>query len=233
MEIEFKKTSQVVLINENGLVLGVSRKDNHSDFGLPGGKMEPEDKDEEATAIRETKEETGLDIYDLQLIFATHKYGFMSYTYIAKYSGEINHNEPHLVQWVPFQVIIDGSFGEFNQLVANSLESMGMSFQKETKTKADELNEFYLEFYNEIVKSQEDGTLTAKCIDFIKKITNKSLEKVLVKLSSETKEELLSYAFDACYKRFQNFKDSNDPKKCHQYFRTVIEHALFTTLSKK
>jgi 8-oxo-dGTP pyrophosphatase MutT (NUDIX family) len=93
-----KYTAQVVLINEEGLILGVSRKDNHKDMGLPGGKMEDEDMGNiQITAQRETKEETGLDIRNLQLIFATHKDGYMGYTYLAQYSGEINHNEPHVV----------------------------------------------------------------------------------------------------------------------------------------
>lgn len=127
-----KKSAQVVILNKAGLVLGVSRKTNHNDFGLPGGKVDPEDKDEMAAAIREVKEETGLDIYDLQLVFVMHKNGYMGYTYIAKYSGRIKHNEPHVVKWVPFDVIMRGSFGKFNKLVAESLNDMGVKF-KETK----------------------------------------------------------------------------------------------------
>ena len=87
-----KITAQVVLINQDGLFLGVSRKDNHYDFGLPGGKMEPiDDNDPTNTAIREVYEETGLDIYNLRLVFAMHKDGYMGYTYLANYKGEINH----------------------------------------------------------------------------------------------------------------------------------------------
>lgn len=126
-----KKAAQVVLLNDEGLVLGVSRKDNHSDFGLPGGKMDPEDNDDPvATAIREVKEETGFEIYDLKLVFAMHRDGFMGHTFIAKYSGEINHKEPHVVKWVPFQVILEGSFGKYNQMVAESLNSIGILYKK-------------------------------------------------------------------------------------------------------
>lgn len=140
-------TAQVVLINEEGLVLGVSRKDNHSDFGLPGGKMDPEDdNDPTTTAIRECKEETGLDISQLKLIFAIHKSSHMGYTYLAKYSGEIEHDEPHVVKWVPFQVLINGSFGRYNQMVSESLDSMEIKYQKNIDIERikEKLSEFVL-----------------------------------------------------------------------------------------
>ena len=122
-------TAQVVLINEEGLVLGVSRKHDHNDFGLPGGKQDPEDGDDPmVTAIRECKEETGLDITDLKQIFSIHKGGNMGFTYLAKYTGEINHNEPHVVKWVPFQTLVRGSFGRYNQLVAESLDDMDIDY---------------------------------------------------------------------------------------------------------
>lgn len=124
-----KESAQVVLINEDGLILGVSRKDNHSDVGLIGGKVDPGETPEQA-AVRETKEETGLDIYGLQLVFAMFRDGYMGYTYLAKFTGEINHNEPHIVDWVPFSKIIEGSFGRFNELVSESLEGMEIEFKK-------------------------------------------------------------------------------------------------------
>ena len=124
-------TAQVVLINEEGLILGVSRKDDHSKMGLPGGKMDLEDNmDPMVTAIRECKEETGLDVYDLKLIFAIHKSGNMGYTYLAKYSGKIEHDEPHKVEWVPMEVLINGPFGRYNQMVSESLDSMNITYQK-------------------------------------------------------------------------------------------------------
>lgn len=121
-------TAQVVLINSQGLVLGVSRKTDHTDFGLCGGKMEPIDYgNPEHTAVRETFEETGLRISNLRLIFAMHKNGNMGYTYLADYEGEINHNEPHMVKWLPFQTLLMGSFGKYNELVLDSLKDMGVS----------------------------------------------------------------------------------------------------------
>ena len=126
-------TAQVVLINPEGLVLGVSRKNNHDDFGLIGGKMEATDNGEpKFTAIREAFEETGLQISNLRLVFAMHKDGYMSHCYLADYKGEINHNEPHVVKWLPFETLIKGSFGKYNTLVAESLKNMGVDFVNET-----------------------------------------------------------------------------------------------------
>jgi ADP-ribose pyrophosphatase YjhB (NUDIX family) len=125
-----KVSAQVVLINQQGLVLGVSRKNDHYDFGFIGGKMEPEDNgDAMVTAIRETLEETGLNISNLRLILAIHKDGYMSYTYLADYEGEINHNEPHVVKWLPMERLVNGSFGKYNKLVSESLKDMGVDFQ--------------------------------------------------------------------------------------------------------
>ncbi len=130
-------TAQVVLLNKEGLVLGVSRKNDHTDFGLAGGKMEDIDNnDPMATAIRECKEETGLKVSNLRLVFAIHKSGNMGYTYLADYEGEINHNEPHLVKWVPFQLLINGSFGRYNQMVSESLTDMNIFYKKDIDEEA-------------------------------------------------------------------------------------------------
>ena len=124
-----KMSACVVLINDDGLILGVSRKNNHEDFGLVGGAMDVQDNgDPINTAIRECKEETGLDIHDLKMVFSIHKGGNMGFTYLAKYSGVINHNEPHVVRWLPFKTLFNGSFGRYNQLVAESLDDMGVKY---------------------------------------------------------------------------------------------------------
>lgn len=53
------RSAGVMLIVKDGLILGVSRRDNHSIFGLLGGKNEDEE-DLEETAKREALEEAGI-----------------------------------------------------------------------------------------------------------------------------------------------------------------------------
>jgi 8-oxo-dGTP pyrophosphatase MutT (NUDIX family) len=131
MEINKNVSACVVLINPEGLILAVSRKDDHTSMGLPGGKMDPEDNnDAMLTAIRECKEETGLDVTNLNLVFAIHKDSNMGFTFLADYSGEIKYDEPHLVKWVTFDVLINGRFGKYNKMVSESLDSMGIKYQK-------------------------------------------------------------------------------------------------------
>jgi 8-oxo-dGTP pyrophosphatase MutT (NUDIX family) len=119
-------TVQVVLLNTDGLVLGVSRKTDHNDFGLVGGSLEDYDKTAEAGAIRETKEETGLDISNLRLIYLkTSSDGRIGYTYLADYTGDIAYDEPHVVKWTTFSELIKGSFGRWNLEVYHSLLNLG------------------------------------------------------------------------------------------------------------
>jgi 8-oxo-dGTP pyrophosphatase MutT (NUDIX family) len=112
-----KKAVCIIVRNSNGLVLGVSRKDNHKDFGLIGGKHEDADPSVEFTAIREAKEETGLDICNLKLIDSREWGGYLQHCFVAEHRGFINYDEPHVVEWLEPQRLIDGSFGEYNEIV--------------------------------------------------------------------------------------------------------------------
>jgi 8-oxo-dGTP pyrophosphatase MutT (NUDIX family) len=118
----------IVLINEQKQILGVSRKYDHDDMGIVGGKVDPDDNfDIMAAAIRETKEETGLDIFDLELIYATFVGNRMQWTFLAKYSGEIHTDEPHVVKWIDKETLLKGSFREYNNEVLTSLNQMGIT----------------------------------------------------------------------------------------------------------
>lgn len=123
------KASCVLLLNEKGEVLSVSRKDDPNAFGLPGGKLDPEETFEQA-AIRETKEETGLDIFDLEYAFSRPCLGEKDYytvTFIAKYDPNqtiqpASPNETGVVKWLEPKVLLEGSFAEYNKTLFEYLQ---------------------------------------------------------------------------------------------------------------
>jgi 8-oxo-dGTP diphosphatase len=89
----------VIVQNDEGKILAVSRKDDLTMFGLAGGKVDPEDgTNYEQAIVREAKEETGVDIYDLKEI-DVRDYSLdptklrTQHCFTAKYKGEIASRE--------------------------------------------------------------------------------------------------------------------------------------------
>jgi len=128
--LKHKHFVTAVIINKNFEVLAVSRKTDHSDFGMPGGKVEEGETPIDA-CIREVLEETGLNVVYQTLVFAMHRHGGMGWTYLMRVVGteEIHTNEPHIVKWTNYQTLIDGKFGKWNSLVLESLTDMGIYVQ--------------------------------------------------------------------------------------------------------
>lgn len=119
-----------VIRNEQGQLLLVSRKDDQTSFGLPGGKVDPGETPEEAV-IREVKEETGLDIELGPRIYqrmcpkhAPEPEGqdFYAFAFVAlSYSGEICSDEAGLVKWGSWSDQGNGRFAEYNKGVRAKL----------------------------------------------------------------------------------------------------------------
>ena len=133
----------IVLINDDGKILGVSRKHDHTDFGFVGGKIDKEDFEPKISedsninlmaalirgAIRETKEETGLDIFDLEIVYSSFWGGRMQWTMLAKHRGQINTDEPHAVEWIDSKTLLKGTFKEYNIEVLASLNDIGITIK--------------------------------------------------------------------------------------------------------
>ena len=132
MEInDLRHTVTAIILNDNGEVLGVSRKDNHSDFGLAGGKVDEEDLSLVNAIKREVKEETGLDINDMVEILSMPRdmngKSYWGHSFlVTDWSGVIETDEPHVVKWTTFDELERGSFGSWNKIARDCLYGLGI-----------------------------------------------------------------------------------------------------------
>lgn len=104
----------VLCIADDGKVLAVSRRDDPTAFGLPGGKVDPGETAEEAAA-RELHEETGLTVTDLKQVFVREEAdGYTTTTFVGNVSGQINTDEEGIVKWVDRKELLNGPFASYN-----------------------------------------------------------------------------------------------------------------------
>lgn len=119
--IEDVADCSLVLIKRGNKFLGVSRKHDHNDIGLPGGKRERDESFEDC-ARREATEETDFIIKLLpNEPFEGVDMGLYCQTFLAEIVGKVTQvrdpSETGIVDWFDKQVFIDGSFGEYNTLM--------------------------------------------------------------------------------------------------------------------
>ena len=112
----FEKKGALVLLFNQGKILSVSRKDNPTKFGLVGGKVDYGETFMEA-AIREAKEETGLDVFGLVPVFGRLDGEYYCVVFIGQWKGEIHktsEKETGFVCWTDWDNLKNGPFGHYN-----------------------------------------------------------------------------------------------------------------------
>lgn len=127
----FKEIYAVNLFYQyEGKILGVSRRDNHKDFGLPGGKVDKGEIPIESL-IREVKEETGLilDKEYLRISFESLESGKIcrTYSYIKEgaplpFKEGIYEDNGGLAKMIEWKDLITGSFGIYNYRLGIELD---------------------------------------------------------------------------------------------------------------
>ena len=101
--------------NGDDQILAVSRKDDPTNFGLPGGKVDPGETPKEAV-VRELFEETGLETSEVgSRLHEADNTGHYCITFEVEVEGQIDHSrEPGVVRWVDPQTLTEGMFGKYN-----------------------------------------------------------------------------------------------------------------------
>lgn len=123
-----KPESPIVVValfwNDRGEILAVSRKDNHEDLGLPGGKVDPTDATIEDAIVREVREEVGVEITRLEVVFDHPDREFQAYTFLVhEWRGEPKAMERAAVLWAPPARLLEPScsFRDYNEALFKHL----------------------------------------------------------------------------------------------------------------
>lgn len=109
-----------LIVDKDNNILSVSRKDNHNDWGLPGGKLDEGETFNKAL-LRETLEETGYIIEPLNQLnyFEAKENNMLVRTYlaqiIAKSTKKLDSSETGLVDFKTKEDLLNGSFKEYNK----------------------------------------------------------------------------------------------------------------------
>ena len=112
----------VLVIRDDGRVLAVSRGRDLSNWGLPFGLGEPGE-DAPAIALRELREETGLDGELLRRLHEGQAGTCWAVTFLARATGELRSSHEGTADWVDYERLTAATsrHAEYNRLLLRQL----------------------------------------------------------------------------------------------------------------
>ena len=133
----YKVRATGVLIEDNSLLLVKQKLSNNKNWSLPGGRVEPGETLEQAL-IREMKEETGLDVEPIRMLYvcdvAASGNTVLHITFLSRRVGgqitlptnEFDENPIHDVRFVPIDELTQYGISEkFVELIKNDFPNAG------------------------------------------------------------------------------------------------------------
>jgi len=110
-----KRAACCLIIRPDGKILAVSRRDDPTAMGLPGGKVDPGESTMDAAA-RELQEETGLTATSLNQVFEWEdSNNYINTTFACEVDGEFGTDEEGVIKWVSPETLVAGPFGDYNE----------------------------------------------------------------------------------------------------------------------
>jgi 8-oxo-dGTP pyrophosphatase MutT (NUDIX family) len=124
-----KQAACCLIVSDDGMILGVSRRDDPTAWGTPGGKVDEGEEPIDAAA-RELEEEVGLVATKLHPVFSRRDaQGFVTTTFACEVEGEINTDEEGVIRWLHPSVLASDETSPFAGYNRDMFDELGISYQ--------------------------------------------------------------------------------------------------------